>query len=67
MGKESGRRGIGTINHCTHGRTPSSKKVPDWPEDRFDMVWVFDRVDAHWHLTQVRQLFLAGDRAEPFT
>jgi broad specificity phosphatase PhoE len=45
---------------------PETVTVPDWPEDRFDMVWVFDRVGAHWHLTQVPQLLLAGDRAEPF-
>jgi hypothetical protein len=46
---------------------PETAAVPDWPEDRFDMVWVFDRVDARWHLTQVPQLLLAGDRAELFS
>jgi broad specificity phosphatase PhoE len=46
---------------------PETARVPDWPEDRFDMVWVFDHVDGAWHLTQVPQLLLAGDRPEPFT
>ncbi len=41
--------------------------VPDWPEDRFDMVWAFDRTGATWRLTQVPQLLLAGDKAETFT
>ncbi|MVT64949.1 histidine phosphatase family protein [Bradyrhizobium pachyrhizi] len=46
---------------------PKSEKVPNWPENRYDMVWVFDRVDDIWHLTQVPQLLLAGDSAELFT
>ncbi|MEW6644775.1 MAG: phosphoglycerate mutase family protein [Pseudomonadota bacterium] len=42
--------------------------VPDWPGDRFDMVWVLDPTPtgAGWTLTQVPQLLLAGDSAEPF-
>jgi len=45
---------------------PAKEMVPNWPDDRFDMVWVFDRVGDVWHLTQVPQLLLAGDRAELF-
>lgn len=45
---------------------PASEEVPDWPDDRFDMIWVFDRVGEAWHLTQVPQLLLAGDQAELF-
>lgn len=45
---------------------PETEVVPDWPEDRFDMVWIFDQVGDTWHLTQVPQLLLAGDKAEPF-
>jgi broad specificity phosphatase PhoE len=45
---------------------PATESVPDWPEDRFDMVWVFDRVGNTWQLTQVPQLLLAGDKAELF-
>jgi broad specificity phosphatase PhoE len=33
-----------------------------WPNDRFDLVWVFDRVDTTWRLTQVNQHLLPGDR-----
>jgi hypothetical protein len=33
---------------------PETVTVTDWPEDRFDMVWVFDRVGAHWHLIRCR-------------
>lgn len=40
--------------------------VPDWPDDRFDMVWVFDRSGSAWRLTQVPQILLAGDRPAIF-
>jgi hypothetical protein len=36
-----------------------------WPDDRFDLVWVFDYDDQGWRFTQVPQLLLAGDRADP--
>lgn len=38
----------------------------DWPDDRFDVVWVLDRPDADspWRMVQVPQQLLAGDRAE---
>lgn len=37
-----------------------------WPDDRFDMVWVFEHV-AHdsYRFTQVPQLVLAGDSSQP--
>ena len=36
----------------------------DWPDDRFDVVWVFDRDDAagRYGFKQVPQRLLAGDR-----
>jgi hypothetical protein len=43
-----------------------SEQAPDWPEDRFDMIWVFDRVGDAWNLTQVPQLLLAGDSETVF-
>lgn len=46
---------------------PAGDAVPNWPEERFDMIWVFDRVGKTWHLTQVPQLLLAGDKVELFT
>ncbi len=38
-----------------------------WPDDRFDVVWIFEPglSAGGWHLRQVPQLLLAGDRAEP--
>ena len=32
-----------------------------WPEERFDLVWVFLKNQDHWHLEQVPQMLLAGD------
>jgi hypothetical protein len=39
----------------------------NWPVGRFDMVWVFDRDagQASWTFSQVPQLLLPGDLAEP--
>ncbi len=36
-----------------------------WPEDRFDMIWVFDRTSKGWHFLQVPQRLLAGDSDSP--
>ena len=41
-----------------------SQAIPDWPDERFDMVWVFDRVYASWQFCQVRHLLLHGDRPD---
>jgi hypothetical protein len=39
--------------------------IPDeWPDDRFDLVWVFDRQSKETTFKQVPQLLLAGDEAE---
>jgi hypothetical protein len=35
-----------------------------WPFERYDLVWVFDRIGDSWRFTQVPQLLLAGDRAD---
>ena len=46
-----------------------SEKIapPDWPEDRFDMIWVFDlhRSSSKYKFKQVPQKLLAGDSARP--
>lgn len=36
-----------------------------WPDDRFDMVWVFQRDGGVWRFSQIPQLLLSGDRADP--
>lgn len=35
-----------------------------WPIDRVDLVWVFDKHGTGWSFTQVPQLLLAGDRRD---
>jgi hypothetical protein len=32
-----------------------------WPEERYDIVWVFERDERAWSFSQVPQLLLAGD------
>jgi hypothetical protein len=48
-------------------RVVASTPVPhDWPDNRFDVVWVFDLTDAGkrtYHLTQVPERLLDGDSA----
>jgi hypothetical protein len=37
-----------------------------WPDDCFDVVWVFESSDgSSWNFSQVPQLLLRGDRTEP--
>ncbi len=36
-----------------------------WPYSRYDLVWIFDRRGERWAFSQVPQLLLAGDSAEP--
>jgi hypothetical protein len=40
---------------------------PQWPKERFDLVWVFDLIAAtgKYAFAQVPQLLLAGDSVEP--
>ncbi|MGZ3587007.1 MAG: hypothetical protein ACXVAP_07140, partial [Candidatus Limnocylindrales bacterium] len=47
-----------------------SSSVPQaWPDDRYDLVWVFEpnATATGFRLRQVPQLLLAGDRPEPIT
>jgi hypothetical protein len=32
-----------------------------WPDDRFDVVWVFTATDTGWRFDQVPELLLPGD------
>ena len=56
----------------SHGHIPkiagaicSGLPIPsEWPEDRFDLVWVFDRSSRKTTFKQVPQLLLAGDEPE---
>lgn len=46
----------------------SKKAAPaDWPEDRYDMIWVFDlhRSTSTYRFTQIPQLLLSGDSTTP--
>ena len=46
----------------------SSAGIPQvWPDDRFDLIWVFEPGPrgTNYRLRQVPQLVLAGDRAQP--
>jgi hypothetical protein len=37
-----------------------------WPEDRFDMAWIFDPLrDGGWSFVQIPQMLLEGDKANP--
>ena len=53
------------IPHIASQLTEGAVAVPDWPDDRFDMVWLFMLRDGTWHFEQVPQLLLAGDRSDP--
>jgi hypothetical protein len=48
-----------------------SKKIAprDWPEDRFDLLWVFDleRASLSYKFKQVPQKLLGGDSTTPIT
>lgn len=37
----------------------------DWPEDRFDLIWVFDLHGSSYRFRQVPQDLLAGDSTTP--
>jgi hypothetical protein len=49
-------------------RLPDPPSIPgDWPDDRFDVVWLFDRTDTGWSFSQLPQLLLSGDSANPIS
>jgi broad specificity phosphatase PhoE len=49
-------------------RLPNPPSIPrNWPDDRFDVVWLFDRTDTGWSFSQLPQLALSGDSAKPIS
>ncbi|WP_327065283.1 hypothetical protein [Kitasatospora sp. NBC_01302] len=50
--------GLGTI-------TPAPPT--DWPDNRFDVVWVLTADGTGWRFTQVPQMLLAGDSPHPIS
>jgi broad specificity phosphatase PhoE len=50
------------------GLLPKPPRVPsNWPDDRFDLVWLFVRTDTDWSFSQLPQLLLSGDSADPIS
>jgi len=43
--------------------TSGTQSPGPWPDSRFDMVWICDRIGANWNFTQVPQLLLPCDQA----
>ena len=54
----------GHIPKIARAIAPGATLPEAWPEDRFDLVWVFDRSSKKVTFTQVPQQLLAGDEAE---
>ncbi len=49
-------------------RLPNAPQVPqDWPDIRFDIVWVLDADGPRWKFSQIPQMVLAGDSSKPIT
>jgi hypothetical protein len=47
---------------------PGAPPVPKiWPDNRFDLVWIFDRAGAGWSFSQVLQRLLPEDGDEPIS
>ncbi|HVM81023.1 MAG TPA: hypothetical protein VMU06_18525 [Stellaceae bacterium] len=50
------------------GLIPKPPAVPqEWPEDRYDVVWILDRMPTGWGFSQRPQLLLAGDLTSPIS
>jgi hypothetical protein len=56
-------RAIVDIANALMGRNDRTPQA--WPDDRFDLVWVFERNESNWRFSQVPQLLLPGDSAKP--
>jgi hypothetical protein len=54
---------IPTIANLILGNATTAPQ--NWPGNRFDVVWVFDRTDGVWSFSQVPQMLLRGDSPLP--
>lgn len=54
-------KNISKIADAFPGVTP--RPPSSWPDDRFDVVWVFTRTATGWHFSQVPEMALAKDKA----
>jgi hypothetical protein len=43
------------------GVTPTPPS--EWPDDRFDVIWIFTRTADGWHFAQTPELLLPQDQA----
>ncbi|WP_321838875.1 histidine phosphatase family protein [Paraburkholderia bannensis] len=50
------------------GHVPDAPAIPAaWPDDRFDVIWILERVGDAWSFSQRPQLLLAGDSTAPIS
>jgi len=53
---------------CRAFDTRTSRIPIDWPDERYDVVWLFERRaygrEVPWTFSQVPQMLLAGDRSD---
>ena len=52
------------IRFIVEALKPLGTKPPEWPDERFDLVWIFDRTARGWSFSQTAQRLLAGDLNE---
>lgn len=51
---------------CLIASVAGTPLAPQWPGDRFDLVWVLDSKDGtNWTFSQVPQMLIAGDSETP--
>ncbi|MCW3845686.1 hypothetical protein OF829_00425 [Sphingomonas sp. LB-2] len=50
---------------CLISNVAGTPLAPEWPGDRFDLVWVLDLIDGAWTFSQVPQMLIAGDSTAP--
>jgi broad specificity phosphatase PhoE len=61
-----------TLISWQHGEIPSMAEAfpgvspappSEWPDDRFDVVWILTKTDTGWHFAQLPELVLPQDQA----